>query len=218
MRVKWIALLAAGAALGGLGATWWSSSHAAVRRAAVAPEDRAALEDIRTRTQVLAAVQAAANLQARPAGDPAPSTKVEEPVVVVPPARRPTAEEMEREAAAAQAAQALRIEQHRAERRDDAWASTMETTIDTAIRGSANAGLGKYEGAECRSQTCLVSFSWASLEEARSDIRAMMGRTVSLPCATSLVLPADDGTAGRIKAPVYLDCATERHADLSASR
>jgi hypothetical protein len=167
---------------------------------------------------VLAAVRAVANLQPSASAQPAPAAPVEQPAVVVPPARRPTADEIERETAAAQAAQAVRIEQHRAERRDDAWATAMETSIDTAIRGRASAGLGKYEGTECRSQSCLVSFSWASLAEARSDIRAMMARTDSLPCAASLVLPSEDGSSDRVQAPLYLDCTNERHAELTASR
>jgi hypothetical protein len=178
---------------------------------------------MRAKAQVLATLDALAKHEAAPVTSPspapAPAPAPVEPVAVMPPARRPTAEEIERQSAAAQAAQALRIEQHRAEPRDDAWASAMESRIDVAIRPRAEGGTGKYEGAECRSQTCVVDFSWASLAEARADLRAMMSRTVSLPCATSLVLPADDGSGDRIRAPVYLDCSADRRSEtLSASR
>ena len=217
-KLKWIGPMFGGVALGVAAAVLWPSSHAEAPKAieVASRDDREALEHVRTQAEYLAAVRAVASASQHSPAEAPPAPKVQEVAV---PAGRPTGEELKHEMAAAEANQANRLDQHRAERRDDGWASPMETRIDTLVRArSGNGfGVGKYEGAQCRSQSCAVNFSWASYAEARGDIRGMMARTGALPCAASLVLPSDDGSGGRVSASVYLDCAAERNPALSAS-
>ncbi len=216
-RSKWILPLLGGVALGAAIAVLWPSSHRASSSAQPSPPDNAAeLEQLRTQAQYLAALHSIANgapqPQSVPQPTPASAGAPEQPV------HRPTAEERQQEIAAAAAAQDARLDQHRAEPRDDAWATAMENKIDGLMRAHKDSGSGVYASTDCRSQSCVSSFSWASHGEARADMRAMMARTLPIPCATSLVLPSDDGSPGRVNGSLYVDCTAERQPGVTASR
>jgi hypothetical protein len=212
---KWIAALLAGVVLGGAVAVLASSSHRAATSDVRAP-DSAELEQLRTQAQYVAALHSIASNAPQPQAvqvpAPAPGSDPGQPI------HRPTEEERQQETAAAQAAHEARIDQHRAESRDETWASAMENKIDGLLRAHPDAGAGLYASTDCRSQSCVVNFSWPSYGEARADMRAMMARTVPLPCATSLVLPSDDGRSDRVSGSLYLDCTAERQAGVTASR
>ena len=213
MKPNRLILVLGGAALGVTAAAWWSSSHARPPKPAAgpSPEDSAALSEIREKAQYVATFQAFATRAQPDAPRPAAVPTTEPPAQATPLVHRPTPEEAAQQKGAAQAAQAVRIEQHRAEPRDDRWASAIETKIDAVVRAHPETGAGRYEGTDCRSQSCLVKFSWASLAEARGDLRTTMARTMSgSSCAASMVLPADDGTNERtIVAPALLDCPAD---------
>jgi hypothetical protein len=129
----------------------------------------------------------------------------------VTPSRRHSAEERRRDVTEAAAAQAARVERHRQEPRDPVWASAMENQIDGFIRGQADAGLGSYEGTDCRTKSCVIDFSWSSFAEAQADLQSTLRRIGPLPCPTVMAFSPDDaGGSGRFGSSVYVDCEASR--------
>jgi hypothetical protein len=104
-----------------------------------------------------------------------------------------------------------RIADHRLEARDIEWAHNMEGSISDAIRGYRGTPLGQYERVDCRTTTCVVTFSWASREEGQSELQTTLERIGPVPCATEFTLPPEDSADGpRYEASVYLDCQGAR--------
>jgi len=164
---------------------------------------------------VLGAVIAISPLLRAPARPEAASSaqplRAATPTQPVTPSRRHSAEERRRDVAEAAAAQAARIEQHRQEPRDRAWASAMENQIDRFIRGQADAGLGSYEGTDCRSKSCVINFSWSSFAEAQTDLKSTLRRIGPLPCPIVIAFSPDDKNgSSRFGSSVYVDCEASR--------
>lgn len=153
-------------------------------------------------------LRAPARPEAAPSVQPSPPVTSAGPVT---PSRRHSAEERRRDVAEAAAAQAARIEQHRQEPRDRAWASAMEQQIDGFIRGQADAGLGSYEGTDCRSKSCVINFSWSSFAEAQTDLKSTLRRIGPLPCPIVMAFSPDDKSgSNRFGSSVYVDCEASR--------
>ncbi len=127
------------------------------------------------------------------------------------PPRHPSAEDREKELQKEVERHDELIAAHRRELRDSIWAAKMEGTIESQIHNFAGSvPEGQFQSVECRSTTCVASFSWPSRSDAQSELRTTLERIGPVPCATAITLPeANAGTGdATYRADVYLDCGT----------
>jgi hypothetical protein len=126
----------------------------------------------------------------------------------------PSAEDRAETLAREADAHAGRLAKHGREERDMSWAPLMEERIGDAVRTYAGPSVkGHFEGVDCRSQTCVASFSWSSRDEALGELRRTMQRIGQQPCSTALTMPqTDPGSSGPYVASIYMDCGAARFA------
>ncbi len=82
----------------------------------------------------------------------------------------------------------------------------MEQKIGTMFQRVPDTVKARYQGAECRSTTCAVRFSWPSREIAQGELRLLVSSFVRTGCGSAISLPPD-GTSGALTADVLLRCA-----------
>jgi hypothetical protein len=125
---------------------------------------------------------------------------------VEPPRALHTPEERQKRIAADYALFEQHLEAHRMSPRDETWASKMEAKLATGVKPTTGDAKFKYEGADCRSNTCTVNFSWPSKGAAETDIRKVLSALASSGCTREIALPPDDGSEGPTKNSVLLTC------------
>jgi hypothetical protein len=130
----------------------------------------------------------------------------ERPGASGPPRALHTPEERQRRIAADYALFEQHLEAHRLSPRDETWASKMEAKLATGVKVTTADAKFKYEGVDCRSNTCTVNFSWPSKGAAETDIRKVLSALASSGCTREIALPPDDGRDGPTKNSVLLTC------------
>jgi hypothetical protein len=140
------------------------------------------------------------------AGEAAQAAPSERPGASGPPRALHTPEERQKRIAADYALFEQHLEAHKMSPRDETWASKMEAKLATGVKVTTADGKFKYEGVDCRSNTCTVNFSWPSKAAAETDIRKVLSALASSGCTREIALPPDDGSDGPTKHSVLLTC------------
>jgi hypothetical protein len=99
-----------------------------------------------------------------------------------------------------------RLANLRARPRVPSVARPMERRIEGLFHAPLPGYGMRYESAECRGDSCAVTLSWASREQAQGEMQSAMARAISLPCARELVLPPAAPARDRYEATMLLDC------------
>ena len=92
--------------------------------------------------------------------------------------------------------------------RDEQWAAKMEAKIATTFQAPNPSSKMKYEGADCRTNSCAVKLSWPNRQTALGDLKTVMNVLATSMCAREIALPppgADD--EGELHAAVVLQCS-----------
>ena len=101
-----------------------------------------------------------------------------------------------------------RVNKHKSTPRDPEWSGAMEHTIDASVRGilPLPGAPFKYEGTDCRTNTCLATVAWPSRETAIAVLRTVSTIFASSNCSSDIALPPASGRAGPLTAFVLLTC------------
>lgn len=118
----------------------------------------------------------------------------------------PTEADRVRDAQALREAQQNRIIAHEQEPRDPRWAGDTETKLNASFSVLTQMTASSLEKLECRSVSCLASFSWPNEETARRKMYELVTRIgPDAPSASRFMnLEASDGK-GPVRATMILD-------------
>jgi hypothetical protein len=115
-------------------------------------------------------------------------------------------EERERRIAADYSNHLRRIEDHKTEPRDEVWAQRMETSVTGSLGANHEGASFRYEGVECRKNTCVANVSWPSRGSADGELRKLVSSLVTTGCSREIYLAPDNGGGGPTQGSVLLTC------------
>ena len=212
MRVTRSVLLLAGVvAAGFLGAKVAHGRHDS-ETAVASGESRASSSSTKEKLAAAFASAKIANLEARLAAvegasqGPGPKRAPTNQAARVDFAKLRSPEERERRIAADYFDHLQRIEDHKAEARDEGWAAKMETNITSSLSGSHEGASFRYDGADCRKHTCVANVSWPTRGSAEGDLRKVMSSLTRTGCSREIFLAPGNGSEGPTQGSVLLSC------------
>jgi hypothetical protein len=111
------------------------------------------------------------------------------------------------------------LAQHDAERRDGAWASNEERSVQATLGDLSETMKRAFslESVDCRTSTCVAALTWPSETAARAGLHDLLVGSAAAGCAREIAYPSATGE-GPYRASLVLDCAEARWGAPQGSR